>query len=229
MSGPKSRPIEERFWERIEKIEGGCWLYGGAQYGNKYGLIGVTTNPVKNITAHRFSYILHKGEIARGQVICHTCDVRNCVNPDHMYAGTHEDNTRDIVERKRNVGRVGVRVVSRVGRLSNTHGRALSKQHRLDLLKEYADGKYTQMELARRYRISQATVSATVRGAKNMGLGLHSKRRSGNFKRKLKVGSGSEILALYKAGGVTQKELAAKYGCTQSQISRIILSEEYVS
>jgi hypothetical protein len=51
--------------------------------------------------AHRWFYELYKGKIEEGKVICHTCDTPSCVNPDHLYQGTQQDNIKDRVLRKR--------------------------------------------------------------------------------------------------------------------------------
>lgn len=52
----------------------------------------------RNLGAHRFSYLLHVGELEAGKCICHACDNRECVNPWHLYQGTYHDNWRDMRE-----------------------------------------------------------------------------------------------------------------------------------
>lgn len=90
---------EERFWKKVNKNgPNGCWLWiGWAQEG--YGRL--TDEAVgKEVGAHRYSYKLHKGDPGP-LLVCHTCDVTLCVNPDHLYAGTQKQNMEDMVARKR--------------------------------------------------------------------------------------------------------------------------------
>jgi hypothetical protein len=63
---------------------------------NGYGVIGLGRRKDGRVLAHRFSYILHRGPIPDGMVICHACDVRLCVNPDHLWLGTRDDNQLDM-------------------------------------------------------------------------------------------------------------------------------------
>lgn len=91
----------DEFWDRIIKPEG-CWLYDGAKEINGYGYL---KNPLgekpKYITAHRLAWILTYGPVPDGKVVMHTCDVRSCVNPQHLRLGTHEENMADMRAKKR--------------------------------------------------------------------------------------------------------------------------------
>lgn len=221
MAGPKKRPAVERFLSNVEKQADGCWIYGTNQ---RYGMI--LRDDGKPQSAHKFSYELHKGEVPTGLYVCHTCDVKQCVNPDHLYAGTHEDNTRDIIERGRTAKNSG-RVVKTKPVKRYRQGRALSKENRERLRAEYASGKFTQMQLAARYRVSQGTVSATIRRAKNMAT-APAKRFTGNYRRKLSPENLRQIVTLYESGK-TQAEIASQFGCSQAHVSRIILKSKGTS
>jgi hypothetical protein len=89
------RPVAERFWRYVEKTDG-CWLWTGCLNRTGYGVITVRAG--LHIEAHRLSWEIHRGPIPEGLEVCHHCpagDRPNCVNPDHLWLGTHEDNMRD--------------------------------------------------------------------------------------------------------------------------------------
>ncbi len=84
------RTIVERFWEKVDKLAIGCWLWTGNTkhgYGYFYG-----TAAQKNVRAHRFAYEQSIGPIPKGLTIDHLCRNRICVNPNHLEIVTNRVN-----------------------------------------------------------------------------------------------------------------------------------------
>lgn len=93
--------VSERFFKKIQKTDS-CWLWKGHVKSNGYGVLSYSVNKKeRKITAHRLSWMIHHGEISDSLFVCHTCDVRNCVNPGHLFLGTAQDNILDCVKKGR--------------------------------------------------------------------------------------------------------------------------------
>lgn len=91
------RPAIERFEEKIFYSPDGCW-YWTATVCHNYGCFIDNGGRHK---AHQFAYKLYKGAIPKGLCVCHHCDNPICVNPDHLWLGTHEENMRDMTKKGR--------------------------------------------------------------------------------------------------------------------------------
>lgn len=94
-------PVAQRFMQKVEMIPmAGCWLWTGSLNGRGYGQL-FSQRGAPPHKAHRLSYELFRGPIPQGALVMHSCDVRCCVNPDHLDAGTQKKNLRDAAARGR--------------------------------------------------------------------------------------------------------------------------------
>lgn len=98
MSPAPTPPFQRFLGNYCVHPDTGCWLWEGSTYQNGYGWLKVFG---KIVSAHRYSYELHRGPIPCGGHILHSCDVKHCVNPDHLRVGSHAENMADAVARGR--------------------------------------------------------------------------------------------------------------------------------
>jgi hypothetical protein len=103
-----------RFWAKVDKSNlGGCWEWT-ASYASGYGSFSVPIDGKwRQRNANRISWLIHYSEIPDGLFVCHRCDNKKCVNPEHLFLGTPEDNMLDKMNKHRDY-RHGTYVNSKV-------------------------------------------------------------------------------------------------------------------
>lgn len=139
------KSLEERFWEKVDiRSDDDCWEWKASKTKKGYGSFGFL---IGTEYAHRVSWILCYGEIPDGLFVCHKCDNRSCVNPNHLFLGTAKDNSEDMV----NKGRSIVNERNPMSKLKETDVKNIR-----DLL---SVGKFSQRKIAKMFGVSSATVS----------------------------------------------------------------------
>lgn len=135
-------PLEDRFMANVE-ITDGCWFWRGTVQVNGYGTVSL-----KYIKAHRLSYEIFNGPIPKGLWVCHSCDIKICVNPEHLWLGTVKDNSGDAA--KKGLYRPLLGDENPCCKLSEDEVRAIRKELR--------NGKRV-CELGRKYGVRHTAIS----------------------------------------------------------------------
>lgn len=133
-----------RFWSKVDKTHG-CWNWTAARSSSGYGTF---ISKGKSYTAHRYAWLETHGYLPSSDVfLCHSCDNKLCVNPEHIHLGTRSDNARDMWARKRG-----------------------PRRHRVVPVKDYEkiksrlDSGELQKDIAREYGVTQVCISQIARG-----------------------------------------------------------------
>lgn len=129
----------------------GCWLWTKLVDRDGYGRLTIEHIPR---LAHRVSWQLHNGPVPDGICVCHRCDVPGCVNPDHLFTGTHDDNMGDMAAKGR-------------AQAGEDHSQAkLNWEQVREIRARYSAGCLTMMELGAAYGVSDSTICKIVNGNK---------------------------------------------------------------
>lgn len=138
-----SQPAKERFWKKVDKSGGkdSCWPWTG-MINHGYGR--VYRHGYKY--SHRVSYELNIGEIPDGFCVLHKCDNPPCVNPSHLFLGTHAENMADC---------------SRKGRFAKSK-RKFTKLEIESINQEYDSGNANQHQIARKYGVHYISINKII-------------------------------------------------------------------
>ena len=180
----------------------GCWLWVGGVNSDGYG----TWSAHGETKAHRGSWVMHNGGIPEGMHVLHKCDRPNCVNPDHLFLGTHQDNMADLRKKGRAYGAAG----------EQNFGAKLTEEQALMVM---VDSRTAQV-IAEDYGISKEAVDLIRNGKswKHLFTPLFREERIRAAGRKTLTAA--ERLAIF-VDPRTQNEIARAYGTSQSTVSVI--------
>lgn len=185
-------------------FESECWIWGNISNEKVYGQTRLNKKP---IPAHRLSWMLWVGKIPDGIWVLHKCDVRHCVNPDHLFLGTAQDNTNDMRSKNRH------RVLN-----ANPATSILTVERVIQIREMLCDTECKIEDIAKKFKVSFGAIAAISEGItwKHIGPIIWSRRKT------LKV-SYEDVLKIKSLliAGQTQASIAARFGITQSQVSRI--------
>lgn len=135
----KRGSVLERFNRYADK-SGDCWIWTGYRIGHDRSRRASLKVNGKNAYASRISWGLFRGEIPEGICVCHHCDNVLCVNPSHLFLGTHSDNMQDMIRKGRS------------GRIK------LNRDKVIKIREMYALGGMMQSELAELFNVGRATI-----------------------------------------------------------------------
>jgi hypothetical protein len=150
----KTLTLEQKFMRFVyPEPTSGCWLWVGTEDFNGYGKF--TYKGARDSQAHRVSHELFNGPIPDGLVVRHKCDVRCCVNPNHLELGTQKENLHDAISRGRDNKPFGERVA----------WAKLSDEKVREIKQILASGSYeSYVELAARYGVRTQAIARIRKG-----------------------------------------------------------------
>lgn len=133
--------------EKIEQnytVDGkGCWIWQGGKTNAGYGSINIGDK--NTALVHRLAYELWVGKIPEGLFVCHHCDVRDCINPKHLFVGTNQDNIDDKVKK----GRSG----------KGTRAPRLNESQVIEIKQMLIQAAWTHSEIAEMYDVDRNTIT----------------------------------------------------------------------
>lgn len=151
---PKFTSRKDRFdYYWMPEPNTGCWLWTAATTKEGYGVFEI---PGVTRVASRAAWVLYVGKIPAGINVCHKCDNRCCVNPDHLFLGTQADNVRDCIRKGRDANWVTKKkgYASPFTKISKEIVEEIRSMNKL----------LSQSEVARRLGFSQSAVSRALSG-----------------------------------------------------------------
>jgi transposase-like protein len=193
----KRLPAEKRFLKKIQKT-GSCWIYKGKKLKSGYGQFWFKR---KNTLAHRTSWIIHKGDIPEGMCVCHSCDNPSCVNPNHLWLGTHKENTQDMIKKGR----------------KKIQQKKIPEESRQVIIDLYLQGNTTR-SLAKQFNVNLRTIGRILRTK----IPAENQEGENNFKSILTEQEVIEMRKMYRPRKMGYHKISKKFGVAKSTAMKAI-------
>ena len=155
MGVKKLHITRKTFWSMVDMTGTACWLWRGRMSGGGYGSVCVLG---KRWPALRLAYTLAVAEIPNGSLVLHHCDNPPCVRPDHLFVGTHRDNSRDMASK----GRAGTQRHPETIRRGEKASRAKLTEKDVIAIR-CGDADESQRITASRFGVHQTAISRILR------------------------------------------------------------------
>lgn len=195
--------IKKRLLTKIRKTKKRCWLWTKSKDPGGYGHLMINT---KLKQAHRVSYEIHKGPIPQGMLVCHTCDVRRCINPDHLFLGTHKENSQDAVKK---------------GRIKNNSAK-LTTIKVTEIRELYETGEWTHRSLGIKFGVVKSCIWDVLNYNHWIPKNGIPNIENRFTRRRLSFIDVEQIREKYKTGKFTQDAIAKQYNVSQTCIWEIV-------
>jgi len=149
-------PVDEEYLINHIKVnkKTNCWNWIGFKDKDGYGKIRQGRFE-KEQRAHRISYIIFKEDFDRSLIVCHKCDNPSCINPDHLFIGTHSINHRDMQSKNRSNYAIGER-----------HGRSILKKEDVLTIKKMRHDNISVKKISKKFGISISYIYELLRNEK---------------------------------------------------------------
>lgn len=194
----------DRLLKRVRITEAGCWEWTG--YTNRAGY-GEMSSKWGKTSSHRMSYATFNGDIPDGMYVCHKCDNPPCINPNHLFLGTAQDNVRDSFQKNRDNKKGKVLSAEHKQKIAANHRSVLSEKGRQRIV-DFHKGRPKTEVAKERMRQSKLAIRERYLG-------------SANPTSKLK---NEDVLTIRgrHANGETMAQLARDYKIGETTVSRIV-------
>lgn len=215
------KTFRQRFEGKFEKGPN-CWNWTAAVNASGYGIIRQSSDGPTSTLAHRVSYELYIGPIPQGLLVCHSCDNRQCVNPEHLFLGTHADNSLDALSKGR---------TKQQGLVGESNKRAKLSEYQVRTIRElYGSRVFSLKQLGQQFGVGKHVIYQIVTNITWRHLLPENERHTRPLGTRCNVTSNPQLTAdevrrireLHATGKVTYVELGRLFGVAAHVIRQVV-------